>query len=822
MEPTPVLGKRRSPFSGPGAFLQRLAMFLVSSTLVLFLAGSALATIDAPRPIVAQPISGGNTATVVPDVVIALESTTPIAVSHTLLPALLEIPGVERAELAPLTTGSTVDGSLAVIVGLSDAAPNVVDSISSTVQQVLPDAQVTVGGRSVADRAVLDRLNRGTIVAVVPVLLLVAILLSAGLGLRTGLSAGASIALSTLLGSLVAARMVDKFDGTVATTAIPAALVAILVSSVMTFRLLEWFKHPRGEDAAETIRLSVKHLLPEVALMGGGLMVTTVVLAIIGRSPVAALVVTASAALAAIVTLATLPAMLAAQSPVIDEDDYRLFRMALPDGRDFPLAVLAGFAVFLLSFGLLGLKAPSSELLDESALSNGVSARRALAVDALVDGDPTSAIVAELPGNSTAAQEATWAKTASSIGSVGYVDTVAGRFVDGVLVTTESFVSEPHLALATVVEQPRSTGAQEVARMLASIDGLPDMVVLSGTPVAAAELTDGALRQTWLLVGLLALVGAVAVMVILRDIRVALASLALRLLGTAATVGIYFVIADSPTAFELQVAVLVANVGVGLFEVGLVRHLGNSEQLGLDPGAAVTAALRGEGKAALLGVAVTALCGFGLLASDLAIARQLGISLAAGLAIEMLLGLWLLRPVLLGETMVMAAGRTDLRRAATQTIQTLLPDSMDLTWRRTVAGLLRDEFSFQQDPERAELSTVFVEGTSLFNELEDHNKLLRKTGLRVIGRGPIVRKVAVVEHSEPVCLAITVDHPPRQLVDHDGRMVGQRVSERRDGMIWLVQDSSGRHRIVEAVDLGRSVAAAEPVAAIGSSAVATA
>ena len=56
----------------------------------------------------------------------------------------------------------------------------------------------------------------------------------------------------------------------------------------------------------------------------------------------------------------------------------------------------------------------------------------------------------------------------------------------------------------------------------------------------------------------------------------------------------------------------------------------------------------------------------------------------------------------------------------------------------------------------------------------------------------------------PVTLAITVDHPERKLVDPDGRVLGIRRGERREGMLWLVQDPSGRYRITEAVDLGDS------------------
>ena len=55
-------------------------------------------------------------------------------------------------------------------------------------------------------------------------------------------------------------------------------------------------------------------------------------------------------------------------------------------------------------------------------------------------------------------------------------------------------------------------------------------------------------------------------------------------------------------------------------------------------------------------------------------------------------------------------------------------------------------------------------------------------------------------------LEITVDHPVRHLIDGRGQVVGRRAAERRNGMLWLVQDPSGRYRIAEAVDLGAAAA----------------
>jgi hypothetical protein len=136
-----------------------------------------------------------------------------------------------------------------------------------------------------------------------------------------------------------------------------------------------------------------------------------------------------------------------------------------------------------------------------------------------------------------------------------------------------------------------------------------------------------------------------------------------------------------------------------------------------------------------------------------------------------------------------------------------------------VSSLLREEFRFQTEPKDADLSTVFVEGTPLFNELSQHNLRLRQNGLRITGEGPALVSVKAVNDGEPVTVAITVNHPSRQLISADGRLLGIRPAERRDGMLWLSQDPSGRYRIAEAVDMGDGVPipeqakASEPAAA---------
>jgi hypothetical protein len=221
----------------------------------------------------------------------------------------------------------------------------------------------------------------------------------------------------------------------------------------------------------------------------------------------------------------------------------------------------------------------------------------------------------------------------------------------------------------------------------------------------------------------------------------------------------------------------------------------------------VSTAMRSGGGHALAGLAVLALAGIGLLSSGMEMVAAFGIALAVAVVIEAVLGIWLLRPVILGEqtlrtlsSNVNTKGRNLLGRRGPVEGEPVNPE-----WRRVVSGLLREEFRFQTEPDDADLGTVFVEDTPLFGELQQHNLRLRKNGLKIRGEGPTVVSVKAVNNGDPVTVAITVDHPSRQLLASNGKLLGVRAAERRDGMLWLSQDPSGRYRIAEAVDMGSGV-----------------
>ncbi len=786
-------------------------------------------------------------------------------VDETLVPALQAIPGVSSLEVSP-----TSEGRVTILASFSPGASGneVLGDVEATIDEVMGDLPVSLGGRAVADRDLLSRLNRGAVVAIVPVLILLTLLLAASFGMRIGFAAGGTIAAATLLGGLIGAQMSGPFDGSLGTTALPAVLVSSLVSTVLALRLLDWFKHPVGDDSADVIRRSVGHLASEAALLVGGLVVTSLVLGVAGPGRNQAMIVAIGAFFGAIVTFAVLPSILVSLPPVPDEEDSRLFRLNLPDGRDFPPAVLAGFAMFLLIMGLFALRVPTSELLDEQALPVGSASQRVAEELTSLGGDPTSSILVTSPAGTSSASFDRWARDASKLSEVGWVATASGRYLDGALqpdtADADRYVRDGRLlGVVTPIVSARSLAAQNLVELLATPQNLSEAPALSGAPVDAAAAGKESTSNLWLLVFLLAVAGGLGVLVLVGDLRLALLVGVLRVIGSAALLGVYHLVTDTVSGSELQTAALVSSIGVGLFELGFLRRLSAAvhptpdrtdtdvvDELLATPLSSddvISDALRHEGKAAMVGLGVTVLCGLGFLATDLQVVRRLGVALAVGLVIELLVGTWILRPVLLGRRLLSGGdrrvGRVDLEaleepvtvgvftgrpvgarfgagalfnfrvqgRGTTALVdseiegggtEVIIDAEVDPQWRRIVAGLLRAEFAFQTDPEHAELETVFVANTPVFAELTEHNQRLRNAGFRVMGDGPRLLKVRAVNSGSPVTLAITVDHPERRLVDRDNRTLGVRRGERRDGMLWLVQDPSGRYRIAEAVDLG--------------------
>ena len=767
---------------------------------LIFVGGLAVAVnsaglAEAEEPWVESGWSGGD----LPNVSMLLRSisSSDPAIEATLLPAVRNIAGVESAFVDVLPGGPPV-----VHLVVPDAGD--LESVKAQLNELsagIGEGELLVGGQLVYDTEVEGTIGVGLLAAVIPVLIVLGFLVAALYGTVIGIGTAVATGLAALMGGLIGSSMAGAFDGTIATTVVPGALAGLLVGVTICFRLISWFKHPPSDDSADNILRAVKSQVPDLVIVLGMLAICMLVSLFTSATP-AAIAVFTGALCGALTALATMPPLLSTRGAVPDNAEFRAVPVRVPDGRDLPVAVIFSVAVILLGLGLFAARSSSSNALIDAESSPGEQTAQVAILLNRLGGDPAAAIRATGSGGTTE-DFAEWAQSASRFSGVGWVATSAGRFEEGELV---AIVGEPapiddRTAIINPAESARSALTQQTVRALREID-TAIVVELEGLPVSAEARTNGSTTGVWVLVGLLAVLGGAVVFYLLGDLGLGIVAVALRLISSAASLGVAHLIIDSPTSSQLAVLVLVLSTGITLFEIGLLRMIVDAEE---PESNFVSTAMRSGGGHAIAGLAVLALVGIGLLASSVKLIAAFGIALAVAVMIEIVLGIWLLRPVILGEQALRSAvpslnGRSILGRRGPREGEPVNPE-----WRRVVAGLLREEFRFQTEPDDADLGTVFVEDTPLFGELAQHNLRLRQNGLKIRGEGPSVISVKAVNDGDPVTVAITVDHPSRQLLASDGRLLGVRAAERRDGMLWLAQDPSGRYRIAEAVDMGSGV-----------------
>jgi hypothetical protein len=195
-------------------------------------------------------------------------------------------------------------------------------------------------------------------------------------------------------------------------------------------------------------------------------------------------------------------------------------------------------------------------------------------------------------------------------------------------------------------------------------------------------------------------------------------------------------------------------------------------------------------------------------------AGRLGMALILACGVEIAVGAVMLRPALVGQGPAFHAAVRPFRvamhgRSVGEPTDDDQPEG-DAAWRAVVGDLLDAEFRFQIEPERAELSRVFVADTPVHRQAVAHHANLARSGLRIVGRGPRLVVLRVIHNRSPTILAVTVDHPGRQLLDGAGNVVGVRRPERRSGRLWLAVGPDGDYRIAESVERGAVSLDGEP------------
>jgi hypothetical protein len=666
----------------------------------------------------------------------------------------------------------------------------------------------TISGRDVTDRALLAPIGAGVALVTIIAAAATTALVSWRVGVLQGLLSGVTMGLAAWLGGAVGSSVVGPFDGSFATTALPAVFAGIVVCGYLLVRVLLWFDQPEGDDQADTIRRAVSAVAIELLLVLAMLAVAAVFLELISPSRSVATGFLAGAVTGALLTLAVVPPVLAVIGTPADPWWEPL---PIPNGRDVPVIVLIGFTVFLAALGLFSFRTTSdAEVLDERALgadSAAVAGTRTLLARG---GDPTAAIMATFPDGVDQAAKTSWLEGVSQLEFAERVDTPTGRYIQGDFSAAEGLAGPagaadadeaPGYALIVPGVPSRSRGSIELVDAIESLDS-PFDADLRGVPVDARDAAARDRSEVWITILTLAALGGAAVFALVNDVRLALIAGGVRLVGLAGVAGLYHLLVGDVSGTEIQLALLVVTVGISLFELGYLRRV--SEGRGVaDIDRLLDGALEVEGTAATVALGLAAIASLGLLVPDLAILRRFGILLALVILIKTVIGMWLLRPALLGTRVVSHLASRPVRLALESLAGSRVSSQAEhRAWVDVINGLLETEFELQADPATAQISSVFVADTPVFQKSIEHHQNLAEAGLRVVGRHPQLRALRVVDNSAPPTLVVTVDHPSRQLIDDNGKIVGVRKAERRSVMLWMVMQHDGSYRIADAVELG--------------------
>ena len=669
--------------------------------------------------------------------------------------------------------------------------------------------EVVVGGRVIADHRITELYD-----SLVNWLALFALVVAVALlrwvdWRRVALLAVAFVG-SIYFGSKVVQNTFERFDGSITTTPVLGALAGFAVACVVALRLIHWHEEESlgskaapddnagASDGADLITRSLLSIINDLILVLGSVVVVLGILWIGGGliRPLAAVVI------GGLVGAAFSAAVVAPGFALVNTSAGGGGNMIseLPDGRQLALLPVLGLVAILAILGSFLFRGAGVDLLDHRVLDESDAAH--VVGDRLGNGpgDPSDAVVVTGPAEALAP----FAEAAAALSDVAWVDTPDRRYTGtgpGDVAVIESLAAVEHLGSRT---EPFAVVVPSVPiRSGEGADLISDLAVLTEGNL---ELTEGAnsiqrgsTALVVLAVVLLALVGAGTVFVETENAGFAATSLVLRLLGGAATIGIYRLVNPGGSAGESMAALALVAIFVGLFELEFLnqrlRHGRRATvALGLSAlGAAVFVAL------AAVVIALLALFGSWPTASGF------GLAVAVALLIEIVVGFMVLRPLLFGEDAVYHTLARPFR-SSLQSVQpgrTGKPVSVDdPQWRRLVNDLLIAEFGLQTDPEAGNLDQVFLDGTPLYRQAAEQHGNLSSAHLRVTGLAPQLRTVETYREAPSGVLSVTVDHPERQLVDQTGTVHGVRKPERRSTMLWVVSPEPGQFRIAESIELG--------------------
>lgn len=717
------------------------------------------------------------------------------------------IDGVTRVSATPVPQpGSSTDLSvfyLTLEATISSGADVdvVVAAASAAILAEVPSARVLVGGAATIDGAVAQQFGAPLLVLVV-VAAAVGLALGVVFGWQRGLVGAVTLTLSVFAGAVIGRQAGGEFDGSLASTAIPGAVAALVVGTGGLTRLLYWFRNPAGADGAEKIRRAVRSVLPEYGLVVAVAAIGAMGVGPLDPGPTPLTPLAVGAAVAAAIQFGmTAPALTLLTSA--RESNPNLLPFSVPDGRDLPLLVISGVVAFLVALSLVGLRQPESGRFGLADLGRDHEAAVVAETLRVGGGDASSAVIA-IPSAVAGPDDVTeWAEATAELTTVEWVQVGPTRFtsVDASALTQDQAPLDPEIGGVAVVVPVAATGSALAAQMLQDVSAVP---LVGGPPILVGPTVDAASVEGDRLtvaaaVVLLAVAGAGAVRLISGSTGHAVVALVLRLLGGGAVLGLFGVMGRDATA-----ATIVTVVGAGAIAATLIDLEFVSGRRRWGPGADQSRPTPAQ--AGIVGLLALGLGALGLaVLSPLQSAPAVGLAavvLLPALVLELTVGALLLRPALLGQGPAFHTAVRPFRVALHSGLAREAIGGEDPQWRPVIEALVQAEFELQSAPVDAVLSNVFVPDTPLYRQAAAHHATLAGAGLRILGAHPQLQTVRSVGKSGAITVAVTVDHPARHLVDGNGTVVGTRRAERRSGMLWLSRGEDGAFRIAESVELG--------------------
>lgn len=809
---------------------------VVASLAVVVLLGLSLGAMLVPRPVAAQldPGDRPRAEELVPDLILVVSE------------GEVEDPEVVRDRLA------SIDGvaSVAVDAGhgtepmvhlaLAEASGRArpLDVIQARAEDLLGREVVAVdgggepailaGGAGPVDSQLSDLFNRNE-AWVVWAALAVGGALGLVFGLRRGSAAALGLTMAVLAAGRIGQQVAGDFDGTLATTGLPATLAGLVTGVALTYRLLIWFRHSTGTEGATRIEQAVADLAPELVLITAGGVATALVVDLLDPGRSAVTVALVGAAVAAVVVLAVVTSLLT----VFDDDGPGLRPELLPistaDGRDIPLVAVGLAALGLLIVSVAALGPVGGDLYGLDDLDGTGEVAQVAAAQARTGGDPTAGLVAVAPEGIDPDGLGRWAAAVAERPEVAWVDVGSRRLtasgeveVDPVALLTHPEL--PSVAVIVPAVAPRPATGRSLTERIGeiTIDGIGTGPSADGNGGTGLELLGpeagaaGSRAPILTAVALLASSGGAAVLALTGNGAVAALAVALRLLTGGATVGIHHLVSGDPSTSSALTALVAVGIGSMMAELELVRRVDIDDDLeGSRPRPSHRDPVPGPAGANLgqfgtLGLAALAFAGLvtlvvGSLGGGPDSAR-LGVALIVAAVIEVIVGIGILRPALLAQSAsyhtVARPFRVAVHGRSTGDPENETPPDDDPRLREAVIDLVQAEFWMQAEPDEADLDLVFESDTPVHRQAAQRHASLVGAGLRVVGRSPELRVLRTVRDRSPVIVTVTVDHPECQLLDPAGRVVGVRHPERRVGRLWLAPGADGAHRIVESIELG--------------------